>query len=103
MTQFAVHKYRGRSEDIVFLVQLQSTRLERSAGRVVIPLLRTGYRAPPDHPLTPRLAVQGMTVYADPLDIATVPVQRLGEVLLVLPASDQDRIIRSVDEMLSRA
>jgi hypothetical protein len=44
-----------------------------------------------------------MTVYADPLDIATAPAQRLGEVLLVLPESDQDRIIRSVDEMLSRA
>ncbi|HEY4174639.1 MAG TPA: CcdB family protein [Rhodopila sp.] len=103
MTQFAVHRYRGRSEDIVFLVQLQSTRLERVAGRVVIPLLRVGYRAPPDHPLTPYLTLQGVTVYADPLDIATAPVQRLGEVLQILPESDQDRIIRAVDEMLSRA
>src|ERR1700733_4027432 len=101
MTQFAVHKYRGRSEDIVFLVQLQSTRLELSAGRVVIPLLRMGYRAPPDHPLTPHLLVQGMTVYADPLDIATAPVQRLGDVVQILPESDQDRIIRAVDEMVS--
>jgi toxin CcdB len=90
-------------EDIVFLVQLQSPRLERAAGRVVMPLLRLGYRAPPDHPLTPHITVQGQTLYADPLDIATVPMSRLGEVFEILSESDQDRIIRAVDEMVSRA
>jgi toxin CcdB len=49
------------------------------------------------------MTVQGQTVYADPLDIATVPASRLGDVLEILPESDQDRIIRTIDEMISRA
>ena len=102
MTQFAIYKYVGRSEDICFLVQIQSTRLGRSTGRVVMPLLRLGRRAPPNHPLTPHLMVQKETVYADPLDIAAIPVTRLGDVLAIMSESDQDRIIRAVDEMISR-
>jgi toxin CcdB len=103
LTQFAVYHYRGRSEDIRFLVQIQSRRLERSAGRVVMPLLHLGYGAPPDHPLTPHITVQGLSFYADPLDIAAVPVSRLGEIVDILAESDQDRIIRALDEMISRA
>jgi toxin CcdB len=102
VTQFAIYKYDGRSEDILFLVQIQSTRLERAAGRVVMPLLRLGYRAPPDHPLTPHMTVQGQTVYADPLDVAAVPASRLRDILEILQDSDQDRIIRAIDEMVSR-
>jgi toxin CcdB len=42
-------------------------------------------------------------VYANPLDIATVAFSRLGEVLEILADRDQDRIIRCIDEMVSRA
>ena len=49
------------------------------------------------------MTVQGQTVYADPLDIATVPVSRLHDILEILADSDQDRIIRAVDELISRA
>jgi len=101
--QFAVFRNSGRNEDILFVVQLQSTRLERSVGRVVMPLVRRSSAAPPDHPLTPHLAVQGSIVYANPLNIATVAVTRLKDVLEVLSDGDQDRIIRAIDEMVSRA
>jgi toxin CcdB len=101
--QFAIFQNPGRNTDILFVVQLQSTRLDRSIGRVVMPLIRRDSRAPPDHPLTPHLTVQGSGVYANPLNIATVPVTRLKDVLEVLSDSDQDLIIRSIDEMISRA
>lgn len=103
MPQFAVYKSPGRTEDILFVVQIQSTRLERRLGRVVLPLVRCSYRAPSDHALTPHIIVQGQIVYANPLELATVPSARLGRMLEVLTELAQDRIIRAIDEMISRA
>ncbi len=103
MAQFEIHKNPGRAGDILFVLQIQSTRLGRSIGRVVMPLVRCAPGAPPDHPLTPHLTVLGQNVYADPLNIATVPTGRLNDVVGVLPDADQDRIIRAIDEMISRA
>nr|WP_294526414.1 hypothetical protein [uncultured Rhodopila sp.] len=53
--------------------------------------------------MTPRITVHGQSVYADPLNIATVSVKRLTAVLEGLAEADQDRIIRAIDEMISRA
>lgn len=103
MPQFAVYRNPGRNADILFVVQIQSSRLERSAGRLVMPLVRRSGAAPPDHPLTPHLRVAARDVFADPFDLATVPASRLGEALCVLPEHDQDRIARALDEMFSRA
>jgi toxin CcdB len=103
MPHFAVYANPGRNEAIPFVVQIQSTRLDRSLGRVVMPLVRRGEGAPPDHALTPHLVVQGHAVYANPLDIATVPAARLKYVLAILPDGDQDRIMQAIDEMASRA
>lgn len=85
------------------MVQIQSNCLDRSLGRVVIPLVTCTSRAPPDHPLTPRLLVDGHDVFANPFDLATVPASRLGEAVAILSERDQDRIIRAVDELVSRA
>ena len=103
MPQFAVYKSPGRTEDIVFVVQVQSTRLDQRLGRVVLPLVRCSPRSPPDHALTPHIRVQGQTVYANPLELATVPVTRLGKLLEILQETDQDRVIQALDEMISRA
>lgn len=103
MPQFAVYRNPGRNQEILFVLQVQATRLDRSIGRVIMPLIRTRYGSPPDHPLTPHILMQGQIVYANPLDIATVPVSRLGDVLEILLDPDQNRIIRSIDEMVSRA
>jgi toxin CcdB len=100
--QFTVYKNPGRDEAIPFVVQLQSTRLDRSMSRVVMALVRVSPGSPTDHPLTPRITVQNQTVYANPLNIATVPLRRLTDMLEVLPESDQDRIVRAIDEMISR-
>ena len=103
MTQFSVYQNPGRNADVPFFVQVQSGRLGRSPGRVVIPLHRCGLLAPGDHPLTPHLIVQGQAVYANPLNLATIPVVTLKQALELLQERDQDRIIRAIDEMISRA
>lgn len=103
MPQFGIYRNPGRNREILFVVQIQSTRLDRSVGRVVLPLVQRGSGAPPDHPLTPHLTVRGRDVYANPLDMATIPTARLGEVLETLPERMQDQIVRAIDEMISRA
>lgn len=103
MPQFAIYQNPGRNRDIPFVVQIQSSRLERSTGRVVMPLVRRSAGKPADHPLTPHLNVEGEDVFANPLDLATIPVERLGTVLCVLPETQQDVIVRALDELVSRA
>ena len=46
---------------------------------------------------------QGRLLYANPLDLATVPASSLGTPVEILAEADQDRVLRAVDEMLSRA
>jgi hypothetical protein len=36
MPQVAVQRNPGRNEDVPFIVQVQSTRLDRSIGRVIV-------------------------------------------------------------------
>jgi len=103
MPQFAVYRNPGRNPDIPFVVQIQGSRLELAAGRVVMPLVRRSGAVPPDHSLTPYLRVEGEDVFANPFDLATVPASRLGNVLYVLPERDQDAIIRALDELVMRS
>lgn len=84
------------------MVQIQSSRLERSMGRVVMPLVRRSGSAPPDHPLTPYLHVEEEDIFATPFDLATIPAARLGTAVGVLAERDQDKIIRALDELVSR-
>jgi len=102
MPQFAIYQTPGRNRDIPFVVQIQSNRLERSVARVVMPLVRRYGTAPPDHPLTPHLHVEGEDVFANLFDLATIPAARLGADVGVLAERDQDTIIRALDELISR-
>ncbi len=45
----------------------------------------------------------GQQLYANRLEILTVPTARLGNILTVLSEPDQDSVIRAIDEMISRA
>ncbi len=93
MTQFAVHRNPGRNQDVPFVVQVQSTRLDRSVGRSAVR----------DHALTPHLVVLEQAVFADVLNMATLPNARLGDVLVLLGEAEQGRVIQAIDEMISRA
>jgi toxin CcdB len=68
-----------------------------------MPSVLVGANAPEDHPLTPHMTVQGHRVYANPLDLATIPARALTTSFGVLAEPDQDRIIQALDEMVSRA
>ena len=103
MPQFAIYANPGRAPNVLFVVQIQTTRLDGVRDRVVIPLLRRGSSPPPDHDLTPHMTVLDQTVYADPLNLATIQFNRLGAPLGILPEADQGRIITAIGEMLSRA
>lgn len=103
MPQFSIFPNPRRDPAVAFIVQVQTTRFDRTRGRVTIALFHRHPKAPADHVLTPHLTVLGRPVYADPFDLATVPVDRLGAPLGILPEADQRRIITAIDEMLSRA
>ncbi|WP_342629949.1 CcdB family protein [Nguyenibacter vanlangensis] len=64
MAQFTIYRNPGRNRDISFVVQIQSTRLDRSVGRVVMPLVRRSGSAPPDR----LLHVEGEDIFANPFD-----------------------------------
>ena len=102
MPQFAVFR-NPRGGEVPFLLQIQSNRLEHSSERVMMALRRRSASTPPDRPLTPHLEVDGERVFADPLNIATVRTSSLRELVQILPEADQDRIVRAIDEMISRA
>lgn len=83
------------------MVQVQSTRLDRSLGRVVVPLPFGSQNSVRDHALTPHVVVLNQVVFADVLNMATLPSARLGRSLMVLDERDQDRVIQAIDEMIS--
>ena len=103
MPRFAVYRNLGRNEDVPFVVQVQSTRLDRSVGRVVVPLPRVGQNGVKDHALTPHLVVLDQVILADVPNVATLPSARLRRSLLVLDESEQDRVVQAIDEMTGRA
>ncbi len=103
MPQFAVFRNPGRDTATPFLLQIQSNRLEGTRGRVLIALHRRSAGGPPDRSLSPHFVIQGVVVWANSLNLVTMPADRLRDVLEILPEADQDRIIRAIDEMISRA
>ncbi len=103
MTQFAVYKNLGRNPDVPFVVSVQSDLLSAASGRLVMALTTRGGKAPPDHPLTPHMTVQGQALYANPFNMATVPALVLKTPVDVLADADQDKVIRALDELVSRA
>ncbi len=68
-----------------------------------MPLVRVEPASPPDNDLTPRFVVQNISVFADPMNITALHLRQLGVVLEILADPDQDRIIRAIDELISRA
>ena len=85
------------------MVQIQSGRLDWTRGRVMVALRRCYRGGPEDGHLTPRFSIRDELVFADPLNLATIPRAKLGDVVEILPEPAQDRVIRAMDEMISRA
>jgi toxin CcdB len=104
MPQFDVHRNSGQHKDTIpCVVVVQSSQFDSYRRRVVVPLVRASaigkisYSA-----FNPTFKVRGSSVVLHPLEIVSVPVDQLGEVVGSLSGASQS-IVAALDEQLSRA
>ena len=105
MAQFDVHRNPGRRQDAVpFVVVLQSARFDRFTTRFVAALMRQSAALIKEHYLAPRFVIDGQDVTLDVLNLATVPMSRLGAPVASL-SDDESRakLVRALDELLTQA
>lgn len=103
MPQFDVHSNTGAQKAVIpFVVVVQSRRFDAASRRVVIPLMLQSALSSHDTRFHPVFEVEGKTVVLNPLHIASIPVQRLGERVGSLK-SEANRIIAALDLLITRA
>ena len=103
MGQFDVHRNPGTNrEAIPFVVVVQSSSFDGFRRRVVVPLVRKSLLGQVHQPrLNPSFTVKGTAVVLHPLEIVSVPLERLGKPIASL-ASHGAKISDALDELLSR-
>ena len=104
MAQFDVHRNTGKHKDsIPFVVVVQSAQFDNYRRRVVAPLVRAGVIGKVSYAsFNPAFNVRGIRVVLHPLEIVSIPVDQLGEVVGTL-SNDGQSIIAALDELLTRA
>jgi len=104
MPQFDVHRNTGRHRDTIpFAVIVQSSLYEDYRRRVVVPLVRKELLGPVADPgFNPTFTIENIDVVLHPLEIVSMPVGHLGTRVGSLSDAG-DRIIRAIDQLLSRA
>ena len=82
MAQFDIHENRGANhETIPFVVVVQSALYNDFRRRVVVPLVRKSAVGAVDRErFNPEFRIKGVAVILHPLEISSVPVDRLGKV-----------------------
>jgi toxin CcdB len=104
MAQFDVHRNTGNHKDsIPFVVIVQSAQFDAYRRRVVVPLVRSSALGKISHAVfNPTFKIRGTSVVLHPLEIVSIPVDRLG--VLVGSLSDQGQsIVAALDELLTQA
>ena len=103
MAQFDVHRNTGpRRAVIPYVVVVQSRRFDAARRRVVIPLVLESTVPSSEPRLNPVFDIEGTRVVLNPLQIVSVAVERLGDLVVSLK-DDGDRVIASIDLLISRA
>ena len=104
MAQFDVHRNHGRNEDAIpFVVIVQSAVFDDYKRRVVVPLVRKTILGKVSSPqFNPTFKLGTVAVVLHPLEIVSVPVEKLGEKVASL-AEEGDAILGALDELLTRA
>jgi len=104
MAQFDVHRNIGRHKDAIpFVVVVQSSQFDGYRRRVVVPLVRKSAVGKLSHAsFNPSFKIRGANVVLHPLEIVSVPLEQLGDVVASLSEKGQ-QIIAALDELLSRA
>lgn len=104
MAQFDVHRNTGKNRDAIpFVVVVQSSLLDSYRRRVVVPLVRKSALGKIGNAsFNPTFKVAGISVVLHPLEIVSVPTERLGKSVASLDP-DGNRIMAALDELLTRA
>jgi toxin CcdB len=104
MAQFDVHRNRGKNRDAIpFVVLVQSGLFDSYRRRVVVPLVRKSTLGKISNGrFNPMFKLEKIAVVLHPLEIVSVPVDGLGELVGSL-AAEGDRIMDALDELLTRA
>lgn len=107
MAQFDVHRNIGkRSLAIPFVVIVQSSLFDDYRRRLVVPLVRRSGMprgaVPAKSRVNPRFRVEGVDLIAHPLELASVPIDALGEKISSLAEYGQ-AITDSLDEVFTRS
>lgn len=104
MAQFDVHRNPGQHRDsIPYVVVVQSAIFDAYQRRVAIPLVKKSHIGTVHHArFNPGFIIQGVNVVLHPLEMVSIPADRLGAPIASL-TEHGDRIMDAVDELLTRA
>ncbi len=107
MAQFDVHRNKGGLRDAIpYVVVVQSAQFDRYRRRVVVPMVRQAL-LPPKTPtagtrMNPVFVIDQVHVVLHPLDMVSVALDQLGEVVGSL-AHEGQAIADALDELLTRS
>jgi len=104
MAQFDVHRNSGKHRDTIpYVVVVQSALFDDYRRRVVVPLVKASIVGKIANPrFNPTFKVAGTSVVLHPLETVSVALELLHEPVGSL-ASEADRIIAAMDELIARA
>jgi toxin CcdB len=104
MAQFDIHRNRGSNhEAIPFVVIVQSSIFDDYRRRVVIPLVRKSYLDQVALPrFNPIFNIEDIDVVLHPLEMVSIDVRNLGELVSSLDHSGQ-QVIDAIDALITRA
>ena len=104
MAQFDVHRNPGENvSTIPWVVVVQSSQFENYRRKVVVPLVRaSAFGVSPFATFNPAFRINGTRVVLHPLDIVSVPADRLGPPVATL-SDESQAILGALDELFSRA
>ena len=104
MARFDIHENKGPNHPAIpYVVVIQSALYDDFRRRVVVPLVRKSTVGTVDRErFNPEFRIKGVTVILHPLEISSVPVDRLGKVAGSL-AGDGQSIVDALDELLTRS
>jgi toxin CcdB len=104
MAQFDVHRNSGKHKDTIpFVVVVQSTQFDSYRRRVVVPLVRASAIGKISFAgFNPTFKIRSISVVLHPLEMVSVPVDQLGDVVGSLRDESQ-LIVAALDELFSRA
>ena len=104
MAQFDVHRNLGIHKDsIPFVVVVQSARFDNYRRRVVVPLVRASALSKISHgTFNPTFKIRGTAVVLHPLEIVSIPVDKLGALVGSLKQEGQS-VMAALDELLTQA